>query len=114
LGLFGDELLSKEWEGIHENAGVLVASALESLTHVDYVAGRYLDKLLFQGRNLGGRIKQFVSAYPDRSALVARKVEEYKAYRAERKDLGIEDSAQRRRDLRLTTFRRQAWQQKGS
>ncbi|KAK0621928.1 phosphotransferase enzyme family-domain-containing protein [Bombardia bombarda] len=114
LARYGNELLSKEWAHVHENGGVMVSSALESWTDIDFVSGWYLNRLLHPSkllatrrrgaaitaaqlgderrRNLDSRIQQFMKQDPSRAELVARKVADYLAYRTERKALGVEDS----------------------
>ncbi|RDL40360.1 Uncharacterized protein BP5553_00339 [Venustampulla echinocandica] len=93
LKTYGEGLLSNDWAGVHENGGILIAAALENWTDIDYFAGRYLDKFLYQRKGLEDRIGEFMKQDPARRTLVTRKIRDWAAYRAERKRLGVEDPA---------------------
>jgi hypothetical protein len=93
LKIYGEELLSNEWARVHENGGILVQAALENWTDIDYFAARYLDKVLYKRKDLGGRIEEFMKDNPAHGALVAKKIGDWMAYRAERTRLGIKDPA---------------------
>ncbi|KAF4631887.1 hypothetical protein G7Y89_g6249 [Cudoniella acicularis] len=93
LKVYGEELLSNEWARVHENGGILVQAALVNWTDMDYFAGRFLDKLLYQRKDLQRRIEDFIKEDPARPIMVARKIRDWKKYRAERKHLGINDPA---------------------
>jgi Phosphotransferase enzyme family len=98
LKMYGEELLSKDWASIHNDAGILIGSALEIWTLIDYVAGWYLDRFLYRRKDLNGRIKQFMEVDSSRRTLIARKVADYTEYRAERKRFGLEDSSDEEED----------------
>lgn len=98
LETYGGELLSRDRASVRRDGGILICSALDNWTDVDYVAGRYLNRLLHQGKSLRGRIQQFMEEDPSRGELVARKVAYYMQYRAERKHLGIGDSEDERKE----------------
>ncbi len=123
LDMFGKEVLSREWEAAHHDAGILVGAALGSWTHISSVAGRSLDGILhrnnvpcdqveqykkqhlndapravdkaleFSARDFKSRIKRFMEQHPNHGALVTRKVAQYAEYEAELQLLGVTDSS---------------------
>ncbi len=78
---------------VHKNGGILVQATLENWTDIDYFAARYLDKVLYERKDLGGQIEEFMKDDPARGALVAKKIGDWMAYRAEQTRLGIKDPA---------------------
>ncbi|RFU31026.1 hypothetical protein B7463_g5317, partial [Scytalidium lignicola] len=63
------------------------------ITEIEYFAARFLDKILYNRKDLEGRIKEFMIEDPTLHTLVARKILDHIAYREERKRLEIEDLA---------------------
>jgi hypothetical protein len=92
LKTYGEELLSNDWARVHENGSILVAAALENWTDINFFATRYLDWLLHKCNDLDRRIEEFMTEDPTRQELVAMKVRDWMAYRAELEHLGINDS----------------------
>lgn len=94
LEKYGDELLSDEWAKAKENSGFLVANALENWTDMDWFANRYINRKWYRGIDLDERVRAFMEEDSDRKSLIARKLREGIAYRAEvdrLKDTGAPD-----------------------
>jgi hypothetical protein len=79
----GDELLSQHWSCIHKDGGIHVASALENWTEIDHFSGYFLEKILYGKEGIESRVSEFIQKNPGRAELVARKVREWIAYKAE-------------------------------
>ncbi|CAG9986456.1 unnamed protein product, partial [Clonostachys byssicola] len=78
LDAYGNTILADEWESAQERQGFLVANALESWMHVDWF-------MHYQGNpeDLQERVVEFMGRDPRRAELVARKVRDGEAYKAD-------------------------------
>ncbi|CAI6045170.1 unnamed protein product, partial [Clonostachys chloroleuca] len=78
LDAYGSTMLADEWDSAQERQGFLVANALESWMHVDWL-------MHFQGNSedLQERVGEFMGRDPRRAELVARKVSDGEAYKAD-------------------------------
>ncbi|KPM42264.1 hypothetical protein AK830_g4257 [Neonectria ditissima] len=78
LEKYGNTMLADEWNGARERQGFLVANALESWTHVDWLMHNQGDS-----EGLEERIREFMGRDPRRVDLVARKVRDGEAYKVD-------------------------------
>lgn len=85
--MYGNELLSDEWEIVKSDAGFLVANALENWTDIDYFAARYLRKIWYKKEELERRIWEFVNEDPARETFIKKKLEDGLAYMKELKEM---------------------------
>lgn len=78
LETYGNTMLADEWDSAGKRQGLLVANALESWTHVDWLMHN-------QGSSEGlkERIQEFIASDPRRADLIARKVRDGEAYSAD-------------------------------
>lgn len=84
---YGNGLLSDEWAKAKENSGFLVANALENWTDMDWFANRYINWKCYQGKaDLDKRVEAFMENSAHK-ALIARKLHDEIAYRAEVNEL---------------------------
>lgn len=79
LEAYGSTMLADEWNGAKERQGFLVANALESWTHVDWLMNNNQENL----EGLEDRVREFIGRDPRRADLVARKVCDGEAYKAD-------------------------------
>ncbi|ODA81130.1 hypothetical protein RJ55_04093 [Drechmeria coniospora] len=88
LRTFGNDTLCSEWTIRKDDAGPLVANALENWTDIDWFAYRYLS----QGRDdeLVERIEAFMEADPIRGFIVQMKEDDANAYEQELRQLELE------------------------
>lgn len=71
----GDVRLAEEWTEAKEDAGFLVANALENWTDIDWFANRYINRKRYGSKSdLEDRVKAFMEEDPARKELVARKM----------------------------------------
>jgi hypothetical protein len=83
-------MLADEWVQAKENSGFLVANALENWTDIDWFANRYINWKCYKGKlDLDERVKAFMDN-PARKALIARKLRDGTAYRANLIDLRLQ------------------------
>lgn len=78
LETYGNTILADEWNDAQERQGFLVANALESWTHVDWLMHNQGDS-----EGLKDRIQEFMRRDPHQADLVARKVRDGEAYKAD-------------------------------
>ncbi|KAK7413645.1 hypothetical protein QQX98_007470 [Neonectria punicea] len=78
LQVYGSTMLAEEWNKAQEKQGFLIANALESWTHVDWLMHNQEDS-----EGLEERVREFMSKDPRRTDLIARKVRDGEAYKAD-------------------------------
>jgi hypothetical protein len=100
LEAYGNSMLADEWTLAQDKQGFLVANALESWTHVDWLMHNYVVPEIQGKDGLEDRIRDVIRSDPQRPDLVARKVTDGKVYPAdierlegEKRNGGHEDDA---------------------
>jgi hypothetical protein len=87
LEAYGNSMLADEWTLAQDKQGFLVANALESWTHVDWLMHNYVVPEIQGKDGFEERIRDLFHNDPQRADLVARKIMDGKAYLADVKCL---------------------------
>lgn len=84
---YGNTMLADEWNTAKQNGGFLVANALQSRSHIDWVAHRYITPKLHGREGLRQRVRHFMEQDPSFARIVARKSRSFPASCHQTKDV---------------------------